>query len=87
LTAPKTVTLDGSDVQEAQDWVAYTLGAAIPACFADQGDDGRNERSRWAAQTLYLLFPFVVAAFTVARQHPEEFKAAVGKPVDVEPMP
>lgn len=82
---PKTVTI--RDVQTAQDWVSFTLGAVTQACFASQGDAGRNERSRWAARTMTTLFRAVGAAFTVARNHPEEFEAALGEPVEVEPMP
>jgi hypothetical protein len=87
VSAAKTVAIDGSDVQVAQDWVAFTLGAATQACFSEQGSAGRNERSRWAARTLMTLFRVVVAAFAVARNHPEEFKSALGEPVEVEPMP
>ena len=76
-----------SDPLDAQTWVAFTLGACVQACFAEQDSPGRTMRSRWAGTTMHILFRAVLAAFVVARNHPEEFKAALGEPVEVEPMP
>lgn len=76
-----------SDPLDAQTWVAFTLGACVQACFAEQDSPGRTLRSRWAGHTMHILFRAVIAAFVVARNHPEEFKAALGEPIEVEPMP
>lgn len=76
-----------SDPLDLQTWVAFTLGACVQACFSEQDSPGRTLRSRWAGTTMHILFRAVIAAFVVARNHPEEFKTALGEPVEVEPMP
>lgn len=68
-------------------WVFFLMGATSQAAFVDSGDKERDARSRWAALNLGRLIPAVTAALTVAFQHPEEFQAALGSPIQVERMP
>lgn len=69
---------------EVADWTLQFIGGAWMACHLDTGDAGRNARAQWVGRQLLQLGRAIRALAVVAAKHPEEFRAALGEPVQIE---
>lgn len=69
---------------EIADWTLQFMGAAWMACHGEQGSAGRNQRAQWTGRQLVALGRAVRALAVVAFKHPDEFREALGKPIEIE---
>lgn len=77
-------TTEVIEPHEIADWCLQLIGGAWMACYAEQGDPGRNARAQWVGRQLLALGRGIRALAIVAANHPEEFTKALGKPLELE---
>lgn len=71
---------------EIADWTLQCIGGAYMACHEDMGARGFNARARWVGRNLLQLGRAIRALAIVAAKHPEEFREALGVPIELELM-
>lgn len=69
---------------EVADWTLQFIGGAWMACHGEQGSSGKNERAQWVGRQLLSLGRAIRALAVVAGNHPDEFRAALGQPIEIE---